>query len=86
MKKLAALVDSERSLETKEWDFRTDEIKNVSECKAFPGTKTVTLIKKGKNCKSFIGVTILFLCVSIILTGILLYFYLKSKNNNFWTY
>ena len=40
MKKLAALI------ETEECDVKTDEIKNVSECKAFPENKTVTLIKK----------------------------------------
>ena len=53
MKKLAALT-----VETKECDIETDEIKNVSECKAFPENKTVTLIKKSKTiyrCKYFIS-------------------------------
>ena len=80
MKKLAALIESE----TEECDIKTDEIKNVSECKAFPENKT--LIKKVKDCKPFIGVSILFLCVSIILIGIMIYFYLKSKNNNVLPY
>ena len=44
MKKLAVLTESERFLETKEFDVETDEIKNVSECKAFPENKTI--IKK----------------------------------------
>ena len=74
MKKLAALI------ETEECDIETDEIRNVSECKAFPESKTITLIKKVKDCKPFIGVSVLFLCVSITLTGIMIYFYLKSKN------
>ena len=74
MKKLAALI------ETEECDIETDEIRNVSECKAFPENKTVTLIKKVKDCKPFIGISVLFLCVSITLTGIMIYFYLKSKN------
>ena len=52
-------------------------IKNVSECKAFPENKTITLIKKVKDCKPFIGVS-----VSITLTGVMIYFHLKSKNNN----
>ena len=69
MKKLAALI------ETEECDVETDDIKNVSEFKAFPENKTVTLIKKVKNCKPFIGVSILFLFVSIILTGKMIYFY-----------
>ena len=81
MKKLTALTESERFLETEECDVETDEIKNVSECKEFPKNKTITLIKKVKYCKPFIGVSVLFLCVSIILTGIMIYFYLKSKNN-----
>ena len=46
---------------------------------SFPENKIITLIKKVKYCKPFIGVSVLFLCVS--LTGIMIYFYLKSKNN-----
>ena len=76
MKKLAALTESERFLETEECDIETDEIKNVSECKPFPENKTITLIKKVKDCQP----CILFLCISILLTGIMIYFYLKSKN------
>ena len=86
MKKLAALIESERFLETEECDVETDEIKNVSECKAFPENKTITLIKKAKVCKPFIGVSMLFLCVSIILIGIMIDLYLKSKNNNVLPY
>ena len=84
MKKLAELT--ERFLGTEECDVETDEIKNVSECKSFPENKTITLIKKVKDCKPIIGVSVLFLCVSIILTGIMIYFYLKSKNNNVLPY
>ena len=46
MKKLTALIECERLLETEECDVETDEIKNVSECKAFPENKTITLIKR----------------------------------------
>ena len=56
-------------IETEECDVETDD-------------KTVTLIKKIKDCKPFVTSSILFLCVSIILSGIMIYFYLKSKNNN----
>ena len=82
MKKLAALTESERSLEserfleTEECDVETGEIKNVSECKALSENRTITLIKTVKDCKPFIGVSVLFLCVSITLTGIMIY------NNN----
>ena len=76
MKKLAAFT-----VETEERDVETDEIKNISKCKAFPENKTIILIKKVKYCRPFIGVSILFLCVSITLTGVMIYIYLKSKNN-----
>ena len=66
MKKLAALVKSE------ECNIETDKTKSVSE------NKTVTLIKKVKHCEPFIGVSILFLCVSIILTGIMIYFKIRK--------
>ena len=41
--------------------------------------KTIILINK--DCKLFIAVSVLFLSVSIILTGIMIYFYIKSKNS-----
>ena len=62
MKRLAALIESEKC----------DEIENVSK------NKTLVLIKKIENCKPFIGVRVLFLCVSIILTGIMIYFKIKK--------
>ena len=80
MKTLAALI------ETEEYDIETDKIRNVSECKALPENKTITLIKKVKYCKPLIGISVLFLCVSIILTGIIIYFYLKSKNKHVLSY
>ena len=80
MKTLAALI------ETEDRDTKTGEIKNFSECKACSENKTIILIKKVKDCKPFIGASILFLCVSIILIGIMIYFYLKSKNNNVLPY
>ena len=71
IKKAPALIESE------ECDVETNEIiKN----------KTVTLIKKIENCKPFICASILFLCVSIILIGIMIYFCLKSRKNNVLPY
>ena len=69
MKTLAALVESGRFLEEEECDVETDEIKSVYENK--------TLIKKIKNCKAFIGVSVLFLCITIILIVIRASFCLK---------
>ena len=66
MKKLAALI------ETEECDVETDKIRNISECKAFPGNKTFTLIKKVKLC-------LISLCFNNINRNNNL-FYLKSKN------
>ena len=42
--------------------------------------KNKTLIKKVENCKPFIGISILFLFVSLIFGEIIIYFYLKFKN------
>ena len=73
MKKLAALIESERFLE--ECDVEADEIKSVYENK--------TLIKNIKNCKSFIGVSALFLCITIILIGIMVFLKNKIKKQCF---
>ena len=71
MKKMTALIKEE------ECDIETDEIvKN----------KTVTLIKKVENCKPFVASSILFVCVSVITTGIMIYFCLKSRNNSVLPY
>ena len=60
-----------------ECDIETDDvIKN----------KTVTLIKKVEDCKPFVASSILFVCVLIIITGIMIYFCIKSKNNNVLPY
>ena len=75
---MAALIDSERFLETEKCDAETDEI---TKFKAFPENKTITLIKKIEDSKPFIGVSVLFLCITITLIGIKIYFCLKLKNN-----
>ena len=69
------MIESERFPETEECDVETSE--KIKDTK----NKTLILIKKIKNCKPFIGVSILFLCVSIILIGIMIYFCLKLKND-----
>ena len=86
IKKLAALIQTEKC------DIETDKIKNISEyksffeCKEFSKNKTVTLIKKVNDCKPFVTLSILFLCASIILTGTMIYFYLKLRNSNVLPY
>ena len=71
MKKMAALIQEE------EYDVETSEKIKCTE------NKTVTLIK---DCKPFIASSILFACVSVILTRIMIYFCLKSRNNNVLPY
>ena len=70
MEKAAKLIVEEKCKEI------NDDINYVIQ------NETITLIKKIENCKLFIGVSILFLCISIILTGIMIYFCLKSRKNN----
>ena len=44
--------------------------------------KTISVTKYVENCKPFVASSILFVSVSIILTGIMIYFYIKSNNKN----
>ena len=47
--------------------------------------KTISIKEKKiipiKNCKPFVASSILFLSVSVIVTGLFVYFYVKSKSN-----
>ena len=72
MKKLPALIKSESEESEKITD---DVVKN--NCIE----RNKTLIKKIKDCKPFLGVSILFLCVSIILIKIMTYLCFNLKNN-----
>ena len=45
-----------------------------------------TLTKQIKNCKPFVVSSILFASVSVVLTGIVVYFCFKSRNNNILPY
>ena len=48
--------------------------------------KTTTLIKKVENCKPFVASSILFVSVSVIVSGIIIYFCLKSRNKDVLPY
>ena len=52
----------------------------------FTQNKTISLIKKVENCKPFVASSILFVSVSIILTGIMIYFCIKSRNKDLLPY
>ena len=56
------------------------------ECKEIiddlPQNKTISITKQVENCKPFVASSILFVSVSMILTGIMIYFYVKTRNND----
>ena len=48
--------------------------------------KTISIIKKVENCKPFVASSFLFVSVSVISTGIMVYFYCKSRNKDILLY
>ena len=53
------------------------------------GNKTTSgnsIIKKVENCKPFVASSILFISISVILTAIMIYFCLKSRNKSVLPY
>ena len=44
--------------------------------------KTISITKQIENCKPLVASSILFGSVSKIVTGIMIYFYVKSKNRD----
>ena len=48
--------------------------------------KTNSMTKQLENCKSFVASSILFVLVPIILTGIMIYFFVKSRNRDILPY
>ena len=48
--------------------------------------KTISITKYVENCKPFVPSSILFVPESVIVTGIMIYFYVKSRNRNFLPY
>ena len=56
-----------------------DECEEVADIKE---NKTISIIKQVENCKPFLASSIFFVSVSAILTGILIYFYVKLRNRD----
>ena len=48
--------------------------------------KAISITKQVESCKPFVASSILFVSVTIILTGIMIYFYIKSKHRDFLPY
>ena len=71
-KKVAKLI-----VEKKECDVKIDGIVQ---------NKTITLIKKIESCKPFVASSILFVSDSIIFSGIMIYFCIKSRNRDVLPY
>ena len=59
---------------------KCDEIVDIKQ------NKKVLITKQIENCKPFVVSSILFVSVSIILTGIMIYFYVKSRNRDILPY
>ena len=72
-KKAAKLITTE------ECDVETDDISQNK-------VENKNKVKKVENCKPFVASFILFVCVSVISTGIMIYFCLKSRNKSVLPY
>ena len=59
----------------------TEECKEIVVDDDVLNNKAISIINKVEKCKPFVASSILFVCVSVILTGIMIYFYVKSGNN-----
>ena len=59
---------------------KCDEIVDIKQ------NKKVLITKQIENCKPFVVLSIIFVSVSIILTGIMIYFYVKSRNRDILPY
>ena len=64
------------ALIVEEYDIETDDVMK---------NKTVTQTKK-ENCKPFVALSVLFACVSVRTTEIMIYFCVKSRNNDVLPY
>ena len=62
------------------------EITDIKKNTDIKGNKTISLIKQVENCRPFVASSILFVSVSIVLTGIMIYFHCKSKNRDVLPY
>ena len=68
-------------VESKRFPEKCKEVSNdVKENDCIVQNKT--LIKKVENCKPFVTSSILFVCITVMTTGITIYFCLKSKNSS----
>ena len=58
----------------------------IDDTTTIPQNKTIVIKEFAENCKPFVSSSILFVSVSIILTGIVVYFCVKSRNKDVLPY
>ena len=61
--------------------YLTEECQEIIDNEAVSINNTITTTTTLDSCKPFVASSVLFLSVSVILTGIFTYFYFKSKSN-----
>ena len=62
------------------------ETNDIIQNKTISGNSKNLVIKRTENCKPFVASSILFVSVSIILSGIMIYFCVESKNKDVLPY
>ena len=72
------------NIEKKQPKLTTEECEEIND--SITQNKTVVIKEFVENCKPFVGSSILFVSVSIILTGIMIYFCVKSRHNDVLPY
>ena len=73
------------STKTKSKKLTTEECEEIID--DIIQNKTISIIKKSiENCKQFVALSILFVSISIILSGIIIYFCIKSRNKDIFPY
>ena len=63
-----------------------EEINDFTHNKTISGNSKNLITKKIENCKPFVASSILFVSVSVMLSGIMIYFCLKSRNKDVLPY
>ena len=76
---VSASIKKAGKLTTEEREEINDNTESVS-------NKTIVVKELVENCKPFVALSVLFLLVTIILIGLLIYFYAKSRSNNYLPY
>ena len=77
---IGTLIDVNVSLEKKA-ALITEECEEIIDNEAVSINKTISTITTLCSCNPYVASSVLFLVVSVILTGLPIYFYFKSRPN-----